>query len=96
MNQLWSALWGVALLFSLGCSPEAASPANPDLARLAAEKQKQARQLAEAQTNRVPRDTWALFDAAEAGDWTTASNRFARLRLPDPAETALHPSPDGS
>lgn len=70
------ALAGASLM---GCGRETPQAVHPDLARFAAEKHAQAAQLAAAQTNSVPGFTWDFFEAAEAGDFRSASNEFARL-----------------
>ena len=51
-----------------------------EMARFAANKETQAREFAEAQTEKVPSITWSFFDAVRVDDWETASTLFARLR----------------
>ena len=57
-----------------GCGSGDRAQLNPDLARFAAAKRAQARQLAAAQTNAVPAEFWKLFDDLERDDWQRATS----------------------
>lgn len=50
-----------------------------DLARFAGAKRIQARELADAQTNKPPAIVWSFFDAVMVDDWETATNLSERL-----------------
>ena len=69
-----------------------------DMARFVAAKEAQAREFANAQTNKVPSLLWSFFDAVKVDDWKTATNLGARLLvmsalpyLPDPK--SISPGP---
>src|SRR5262245_122903 len=63
-----------------------------DMARFAAAKETQARELADAQANKIPSQVWSFFDAVRVDDWETATNLFARLDAMK--GTRANPTPD--
>jgi hypothetical protein len=56
-----------------------ASAVDVQFLRFTGAKEAQARELAEAQTNKVPSFLWSFFDAVRVDDWETATNLMARL-----------------
>src|SRR5262249_47050185 len=52
---------------------------DPAFARLVMEKRALAKRLGEQHEVAVPSLVWNFFDAAQKGDWQTASNRFYRI-----------------
>ncbi len=69
----------VPLIAWAGLLATSASALDVELARFVAAKEIQARQLAEAQTNKVPSIVGSFFDAVRVDDWETATNLHARL-----------------
>ena len=63
-----------------------------DMARFAAAKETQARELADSQANKAPSLVWSFFDAVRVDDWETATNLFARLDVMKGARA--NPAPD--
>jgi tetratricopeptide (TPR) repeat protein len=52
---------------------------DPDLERFMIEKRALVKQLGEKHEVTVPPIVWSFFDAAQKGDWETASNQFRRI-----------------
>ena len=77
-----------------GCGSKETSTGklDPDMARLVAEKRAQAKEMAAAETNRVPAEVWTFFDLVGRGDWRRATNVFEHLRR----ESALYYTPPPS
>lgn len=63
-----------------------------DMARFAATKETQARELTEGQATKVPSLVWSFFDAVRVDDWETATNLFSRLE--QLKGTRPNPEPD--
>src|SRR5580692_6976563 len=66
-------LMACAILFA-GC--EARDAGKDEVARLAREKEKQAKALNRQQSRRWPREATRYFNAVEAGDWKEAANLY--------------------
>jgi len=56
-----------------------AAATDPDFARFVGMKEKQVREFAESETNKLPSIVWRYFDAVRADDWETATNLQNRI-----------------
>ena len=62
-----------------GCAKKKNAALDPDLARFVSAKRIQTKELAQAETNRVPRLVWQFFDEVLRNDWPAATNLSERL-----------------
>lgn len=74
------ALFVLIVASVIGCGKKKGTIPDPAIARFVAAKRAQAKEIADAQTNKVPNTVWKFFDAIERNDWKAATNLFGSLQ----------------
>lgn len=74
------ALFVLIVASIIGCGKKKGTIPDPAIARFVVAKRAQAKEIADAQTNKVPHTVWKFFDAIERNDWNAATNLFASLQ----------------